>query len=129
MSQHPLNLGFRFVMELLLLLGLVLLGTELTQNEVMRVVTTITLPLIGVLLWGIFRVSGEGAPPLVAVSGRVRLALEVALFGGTIAGLVYVGNTGYAAFLAVLAPLYYALSYDRVIAMLRNAPLPTSVPK
>lgn len=122
MSERAGVLAFRFVLEMFLLIGYILIGTEVVaeSNFNLRVVAAIVFPILAVLVWAIFRVPGEGGPPLVAVSGRVRLVIEALVFGVAIAGLIYVANTGYAWFLGVLALIYYALAYDRVLAMLRN---------
>jgi hypothetical protein len=55
----------------------------------------------------------------VAVSGRVRLAIEAAYFGLAILGLFQAGAPLASLVFAAAVLVHYALSYDRVIRMSR----------
>jgi hypothetical protein len=122
MSNNPLNLAFRFLLELAALVAIGYWGW--VQHEgVWRFVLAIGLPLLAAALWGIFRVpddaSSSGRAP-VAVPGGVRLLLELAFFAFAAWALFDAGQSVLAWILGLAVLLHYALSYDRVIWLLRG---------
>jgi hypothetical protein len=76
MAYHPLNLAFRFVLELAALAAMASYGWHLTEHTAPRLVAAIGLPLLAAAMWGVFAVPGDrsrsGKAP-VAVPGWVRL--------------------------------------------------------
>jgi len=119
MSIHPLNLAVRCVLEMVALVVLAWWGWHVSG-----VILALLLPLLGAVLWGVFRVPGDssssgGAP--VAVPGPVRLLLEVALFGAAVAMLAGTGHTRAAWILGAVLVVHYAVSADRVRWLLRGA--------
>jgi hypothetical protein len=121
-ANHPLNLAFRFGLELAMLAAWAVAGWSLVDGRIARVALAVLLPLAAAALWGVFRVPGDGGAPVVAVAGPVRLALEALLFGGAVAALAATGHTTFVLVLGGLTLLHYALSYDRVLAFLRSTP-------
>lgn len=122
MSQNPLNLAFRFLLELAALAALGYWGW--TQwSGILRLLFTPGLPLLAAFLWGMFRVPGDasasGKAPL-PVPGWLRLLLELALFTAATFALLGAGNAGAARWLALAAILHYAISYDRILWLLRG---------
>jgi hypothetical protein len=122
MSQNPVNMGLRFLLELVLLYALGLWGWR-QHTGILRYVLVISLPLAAAILWGLFRVpedaSASGKAP-VPVPGWLRLLLELFLFGSAVwaffnsraetAGWIFGG----------LVLLHYVLSYDRIAWMLKQ---------
>lgn len=120
MTNHPANLVFRFILELLMWAALAVVGWNLAEGP-MQWVLAMGLPLASMVLWGVFRVPNDGGPPVVQVSGVVRLALELASFATAIVGLYIVAKPLWATLLATLVAVHYALSMDRVRWLLRGA--------
>lgn len=137
MSNHPLNLTLRFLLELVALGAIAYWGW--TQNDgVWRWVAVLGLPLIAAALWVTFRVPGDmermaqsfqtstgvlgeafraPAEPRkvgVAVPGVVRLAIEAIFFGGAVWLLALAGQPRPALLFGIIVVLHYAASYDRI---------------
>ena len=121
MSQNPLNLGLRFILELVALYAFGFWGW--TQHEgLMRYLLVAGLPLLAATLWGTFRIpedaSANGKAP-VPVPGWVRLLLEVIFF--SFATFCFIDacaiTAGYT--FGGISLLHYILSYDRIIWMLK----------
>jgi hypothetical protein len=119
MSNNPINLTVRFLLELA---GLAAMGVwGWTQHEgILRFVWTIGLPVAAAVMWGTFRIEGEPGHASVAVHGIVRLALEAAYFGAAVWLLALAGHPTIATALGVVVVVHYATSYDRVLRMVRN---------
>ncbi len=143
MSNHPLNLTLRFLLELVALGAIAYWGW--TQNDgVWRWVAALGLPLIAAALWVTFRVPGDmermvqsfqestgtlgeafrtPAEPRdvrVAVPGVVRLAIEALFFGGAVWLLALAGQPRPALIFGIIVVLHYAASYDRIRWLLRR---------
>lgn len=122
MGQHPLNLAFRFFLEICALLALAFWGW--TQHSgFLRILLAVGLPVLAAGLWATFRVPGDasasgGAP--IPVPGWLRLLLELALFAGAVWALRAAGATTAAVLLGLAVVLHYALSYDRVLWLVRG---------
>lgn len=122
MSQNPINLGLRFLLELVALYAIGYWGWT-AHSGPLRYVLVIGLPLLAAVLWGTFRVPGDASASgqaVVAVPGLVRLAMELALFGGATWGLYAAGAVRSALIFGVVTGIHYALSYDRVIWLLQR---------
>jgi hypothetical protein len=118
-SNHPINLGVRFLLELSILASLGYWGwTE--HDGIWRFLWGLGLPLAAAAAWGTFRVPNDPGPAPMAVPGFVHLLLELALFGAAVALLFAAGRSVTAAVLGVLMALHYAVSYDRVAWLLRQ---------
>ena len=122
MSQNPINLAVRFLLELAALTALGLWGW--TQHTgILRYFLVIGLPLIAATLWGTFRVpadaSANGKAP-VPVAGWLRLLLEVVFFtsaawcffnaGALLTGYIFSG----------VALIHYLVSYDRILWLFKQ---------
>lgn len=124
MSRNPIVLTVIFLLELA---GLVAMGYwGWTRHEgLMRFVWTIGLPVAAAAIWGVFRVEGDPGHAPVAVHGVVRLLLEIAYFALAVWLLVLAAAPAAALILGAVALVDYALSYDRILRMIRNEkPLP-----
>jgi hypothetical protein len=120
-ANHPLNLALRFALELALLAALGVYGWQ-AGTGAWRWLLALLLPLAAAAVWGIFRVPNDGGAPVVQVPGIVRLLIEIALFALAVWALAAAGHPRWALALGGVTLLHYALSYDRVLWLLRGAP-------
>lgn len=122
MSQNPLNLAVRFLLELVALYAIGRWGW-VDHEGALRYLLVIGLPLAAAAIWGTFRVpadaSANGKAP-VPTPGWARLLLEIAFFsfatwcfpasGAERMGWVFGG----------VSLLHYILSYDRILWLLKS---------
>lgn len=122
MSQNPVNLAVRFILEIAALVAIGIWGWSLAAGW-LRYLLAIILPTVAATIWGVFRVPGDasasGDAP-VAVPGLVRLLLEAGMFTVAVWGLYSTGRPTPAAILGSVVVLHYAVSYDRILWMLRK---------
>lgn len=90
------------------------------QGGAIRWLLVVALPLAGALVWSVFRVPNDGGPPVVHVSGPVRLGIEILLFACAAAALAGAGHRRLAAAFAAVTIIHYAVSYGRVLSLLRE---------
>jgi hypothetical protein len=122
MSQNPINLGVRFVLEIAALIAIGYGGWH-ASGGLLRYLLAIGLPLLAAYLWGTFRTPNEPhSPPhpTRAIPGWGRLLLEALVFGGGAWGLFSAGATTMAWLFTIAVVIHYALSYDRVAWLLRH---------
>ena len=118
MSNHPINLTLRFLLELAALAAMAYWGWTM-HGGIGRGVWVVGLPLVAAFLWGTFRVPGDPGKAPVPVSGPVRLLLEVVFFGAAVEFLAAAGHEDLSLILGGVILLHYLASYDRVIRLLR----------
>lgn len=120
MGSHPINLIFRFILELCALTAIGIWSWK-QSDGLFKFVLSIGLPIIIATIWGVFAVpedpSRSGTAPVV-VSGIVRLAIELAIFAFAIWSLYNISSIGYSRILGIAVLLHYILSYDRIIWLL-----------
>lgn len=123
MSMHPLNLGFRFLLEVAALAAFAWWGWA--WGDPWRWPLAIGLPLVAAIIWGLFRTPGDTtakqrAP--VPVHGIIRLSLEMTFFGLAIVALFTAQGNNRAeiagAVFTLLVIAHYVLSWDRVMWLL-----------
>ena len=122
MSQNPLNLAVRFVLEMVALVAIGIGGWHVTGSW-LRYILAVVLPLLVAFLWGGFRPPNEPHHPThatFAISGKTRLLIEAIAFGGGAWGLFSSGATVTAWVFTLIVIVHYALSYDRVDWLLRH---------
>ncbi|WP_247235422.1 YrdB family protein [Telluribacter sp. SYSU D00476] len=119
MSQHPINLGIRFLLEIAALVAVGMWGWQKPEGN-MRYVLVVLLPVLLAALWGVFRVPNDPGVPPVQVSGVVRLLIEAFVFGSAVAALYDLGQLRNSIVLAGLLLVHYLVSYDRVQWLLRQ---------
>lgn len=122
MGSHPLNLAWRFLLELLALGSMGYWGW--TQHEgVGRWLWVIGLPLAAAVLWGTFAVpddpSRSGNTP-IPTPGIIRLLLELLVFAVAVVVLRLSQQPVLSNLLAVMVIVHYALSYDRILWLWRH---------
>jgi hypothetical protein len=115
-GTHPVNLAFRFLLELAAIAALVVWGIRAVDG-VWGWVVGIGAAAVGMVAWGTFRVPGDasasGEAP-VPVPGWARLGLELTIFGLATWGLFAVGLTTAGWVLGAAVVVHYALSWDRI---------------
>lgn len=115
MANHPLNLAIRALLELVALIVFAMWGWRHGG-----VLPAIALPLLAASAWGVFRVPNDGGTPVVRVSGLVRLLLEAVFFSAAVAAAADHWSPAIGAQLAGAVIAHYALSYDRVLRLLKG---------
>lgn len=112
---HPVNLAFRFVLEIGALVLLGWGGYELGTGFLCWVLA-IGLPLLGLTVWATFNVPGDesrsGNAP-VPVPGFIRLIVEFDFFAGAVI-IGWFASPSLAIGLAIAVMVHYALSIDRI---------------
>lgn len=117
LSLHPLNLAFRFLLELAALAAFGYWGW--TQHEgFLRPVVAVGLIILAAVMWGTFRVPGDPGKAPIAISGRVRLLLEFVFFGSAVGLLAAADQSQVAIIFGVVTLIHYLISYDRLRWML-----------
>jgi hypothetical protein len=117
-SNHPVNLGFRFLLEVVGISAFAFWGWAWGGWE--RWPIAVGCVLAAIAIWGIFRTPDDDSsgPGLVATPGPARLALELAFFALAVLALYTAHANDRAEWLALLLAagvvLHYALSWDRV---------------
>ena len=122
MSQNPLNLGLRFLLELAALAALGYWGWT-RSSGIGAYLLAIGAPVVAAVLWGTFRPRNEPnrhRPAPVAVPGPVRFLIEAATFGSATLALFVSGATTAAIIFGVVVLFHYALSYDYVVWLLKS---------
>jgi hypothetical protein len=117
MSENPANLVLRFLLELAALAALGYWGW-VEHAGLSRWLWTAGAVLTAAAIWGVFRVPGDGGPPVVAVAGWVRLAIEAVFFAAATAALLAAGQRTTAILFVSIVLAHYALSYDRILRLL-----------
>ncbi|MGF1617884.1 MAG: YrdB family protein [Acidimicrobiia bacterium] len=130
MGFNPANLTFRFLLEIFGLIGLFRLGLEVGTG-LWSWVLAVGFTFGAMALWATFRVTGDrsakGDAPY-AVSGPVRLLIELVVFGAGAVGWFAAGPNWIAwAYVGALA-LHHVISYDRIAWLIRGErnPVPDS---
>lgn len=117
MSLHALNEGLAFVFELIALVALGWWGFHLGPNTADHVLLGIGMPLLAIVLWGLF-----AAPRSVVRTPMIGvLSVKVVVFGGAAFGLWFSATHVLAIVFAVL------VAVNTTIATIdRNAAVRTS---
>ncbi len=121
MNTNPINLGIRFLLEIVMLIVFALWGWHLSITWI-RYIAAAGIPLMAAALWGIFRIPDDPKPAPVEIPGVVRLLLELVLFTLAIYDLMHLGYTQLSLVMTLIVLLHYLASYDRTWVMLRNKP-------
>lgn len=119
MSNNPINLALRFMLELAMLAALAYWGWTMHEG-LTQVLLVIALPLAAATLWGVFRVDNDPKKAPVRIPGVLRLLLELALFVMAVALLAQAGQPTLALIFDVIVLIHYVISYDRIQWLLQQ---------
>lgn len=113
MSANPLNLAFRFFLELAGLAAMAYWGWA-THEGIAQPLWAIGIVVVAAAIWGTFRVPDDPKTPPITVRGWVRLLIEAVFFGSAVILLATAQQQDAALILGAAVLLHYALSYDRI---------------
>jgi hypothetical protein len=113
LGSNPLNLAFRFFLELAALAAMGYWGWRAGEGW-LRWIFMLGVPLIAAGLWGVFRVDDDPGRAPVRVPGLLRLVLELAFFSFAIWALYDAGGTTVSWLLGIAVVVHYVISYDRI---------------
>jgi hypothetical protein len=92
-----------------------------THAGIPRAAWALGFMFVAATVWDAFQVPGDtGLAPTVAVPGWARLTIEAAYFTGAVTSLVAAGAPELSICLALLACIYYTLTFSRVIWLFRE---------
>lgn len=118
---HPVNLAFRFVLEIAALIAIGV-GAYRLGSGPFAWLLGIGLPTLAAVGWGTFNVPGDksrsGNAPVV-VPGSVRLILELVFFATAVVLLSFASPTT-TVLLGVAVAIHYLFSFDRIRWLLQN---------
>ena len=118
MSNHPINLGFRFLLEVIAISAFAFWGWA--WGGTLRWAYAIGCLLVAAAVWGVFRTPGDPSSGrgLISTPGPVRLLLELSFFALAILALFNAHANSRAEVVAIVLAvgvvIHYALSWDRV---------------
>lgn len=121
-SKHPLNLAFRFILELAAIISFGIWGYNRGDGG-LKIVLAICLPLGFALLWGVFAVRGDpsrSGKTVVQTPGVIRLVMELALFGTAAWMLLDLDYSRIALVFGITVALHYLLTFDRMAWLLKQ---------
>jgi hypothetical protein len=120
-TENPINLTVRFLIEIAMLISLGVAGWHVPGPFWERLFAAMSAPVAAAVLWGIVAtkndvVRGTAAP--IMVPGWTRLLLELLLFGAAIAALYGCGFLWAATIFALVVVIQNIASYDRWVRLL-----------
>jgi hypothetical protein len=121
-SNHPINLGVRFLLEIGALLAFGYWGWHLVDGPLHNLLG-IGIPVIIAAAWGVFGVTGDtrgGGRSPVPVAGPLRLALELAVLFGAGLALAAAGKVVWGAVFAAIVLVQTIASLGRIRWLLRH---------
>jgi hypothetical protein len=122
MSQHPIQLPLRFVLELGGLAAFAYWGWA-QGTGVLRLVYALGLISLIAAIWAGTAIQDDptrSGRTLLSVPGAVRLLIELGFFGAAVWMLLDMGRAGLAIAQGVIVRAHYVLSYDRIAWLLRR---------
>ena len=121
MSQNPINLAIRFLLEIIALIALGAWAKAQFPGAT-GFILMIVVPLVAAAAWGTFNVKGDpsrsGKAP-VPVPGLIRLLLELSIFSSATWAL-FTLNPTYGWIFGLVTLVHYILSYDRIAWLLKR---------
>ena len=122
MGSHPLNLLFRFLLEVV---ALIVAGiwTWHLSDSVFSYVLGVGVPLLMAAVWGIFAVPDDpsrSGKTIIKTPGLIRLVLELAFFGFAYWALLALGWDAFSLVFGACVLVHYVISYQRIRWLLNN---------
>lgn len=106
--MRQLNLVFRFILELVVLVALFLWGVSVSGELIVRVVLGVGAPALAVVVWGLF-VAPKASRRL---PDPQRLAVEIVVFGAGVLAFLARGDVLLALLLGAAAAISLFLMYQ-----------------
>lgn len=120
MAYHPVNLLFRFALELSCLIAVGIWGWI---QGAYGIILAFCIPLAMMVIWGVFAVpddrSRSGKAP-VPTPGPIRLIIELLFFSFGVWALADMGSEPWNLIFGLLVCVHYLVSYNRVVWLIRN---------
>src|SRR5688500_5567094 len=112
-----IHLVLRFFLELVMIVGVGMLGWELAG-----IVGAIGLAIAAMALWGVFGTAGDSArgEPVVNTPGPIRLLLELALFGLGAIGIWLVWSRAASETFLTVSALHHVITWERLWWLIRG---------
>lgn len=124
LGSHPINLIFRFLLEIIALL-VVALWAWTSFDGWLGLVAAFVVPFGLALIWGTFTVpedpSRSGKSP-VPIPGALRLLLELLIFSFSAWCLYAMGMSSLTRILVLLVFFHYLISMDRIRWLIKKSP-------
>lgn len=118
--MNPINLAVRFILEVVALISVGVWGWKFSDGWT-HYVLAFGIPIVLAIVWGTFNVpddpSRSGNAP-VAVSGAVRLTIELGIFSIAAWVLYGIGYTKFSLILVLAIVIHYLASHERVMWLL-----------
>lgn len=119
MSNNPLNLLVRFLLEISALVSMGIWGWDIGNGN-LRFVFSIGIPIIAAAIWGTFRVPNDPGKAPVAVPGILRLVYEFIFFGFATWSLFETNFVTIAWIFISIIIIHYLISYDRLFLLVKH---------
>ena len=121
-SSHPINLIFRFFLELAAIFFFGYWGYYLGRDG-FGIILAILFPVIFAVFWGVFAVRGDpsrSGKTVVHTPGALRLLLELVLFGAAAWMMLDLDYSTIALVFGSAVVLHYFLSFNRIAWLLKQ---------
>ena len=121
-SKNPINLGFRFLLELAAIIVFGYWGHSLAGDGT-GILLAILFPLLFAVLWGVFAVKGDpsrSGKTVVQTPGIIRLLLELGLFGAAAWMMLDLDYSTVALIFGSAVVIHYFISFDRISWLLKQ---------
>jgi hypothetical protein len=118
--MNVFNLTVRFILELCGLAALAYGGFTVGQGTVMKLALGLGLPLMFGFVWGRYRVPNDPGPATVAISGRLRLLIEVATWAAAAIALLAAGQPTLALIFALAVMINNVMMAKRLTWLMRQ---------
>lgn len=121
-SKNPINLAFRFLLELTAIIVFGYWGHSLAGDGT-RILLAILFPLLFAVLWGVFAVRGDpsrSGKTVVQTPGIIRLLLELGLFGAAAWMMLDLDHSLIALIFGSAVVIHYFISFDRISWLLKQ---------
>ena len=116
------NLFIRFLLEIIALVAFGMWAWTVIDGA-LRLLSTSTVPILISIICGTFAVSNDpsrsGKAP-IAVSGIIRLIIELVIFISSLWILFYLNYTTFSYIYGTALVLHHIFSYDRILWLIRQ---------
>lgn len=127
MSNHPINLLARFLLEISALIAMGVWGWN-SGEGIIRFLFAIGIPMIAAAIWGIFRVPNDPGKAPIAIPGIIRLAYEFIFFGFATWALFETNFMTMGWIFITIIIVHYLISYDRIFLLVMYTKLGNEKP-